>query len=413
MNSHNKNSLTKTPRIESIDIIRGITILVMIFVNDLSGDPDSPSWMQHARGMTDGMTFVDWVFPAFLFIVGMSMPFSIGRRIERGENQLPIWKHILVRVAGLLLLGFFMVNGDRISGEGILAPPLWVILMYVFIIILWNKNTDPGYFLSKKWIKYSAAAGLILLVFLYTTEGQTGFIQMSLYWWGILGLIGWAYLFSCLIYLPLRKNQAALIASAVLLYFFYMAFKASVPGDLLRTGFFSFSYTLGTHTAIVLTGAILGNRIREHTENPDNAKLLKWAFGFSLFLFIAGLLLHQLNKIDRMFIVSKNLATAPWGLYSSAFTVWLWMAVYWLADMKNFNSWFKITEPAGKNPLFAYILAPFMAEFFALTLMISGFNIYVLFEGSFFLALLRAVVTALFVTWLSGYLVKKGLQLKL
>ena len=58
----------KSGRIKSIDTIRGFTILVMIFVNDIDGVANVPSWMEHAKTMHDGMTFVDWVFPAFYLL---------------------------------------------------------------------------------------------------------------------------------------------------------------------------------------------------------------------------------------------------------------------------------------------------------------------------------------------------------
>ena len=52
-----------------------MTILVMIFVNDLAGVRGAPAWMKHIHPSdADGMTFVDVVFPAFLFIVGTSIP---------------------------------------------------------------------------------------------------------------------------------------------------------------------------------------------------------------------------------------------------------------------------------------------------------------------------------------------------
>ncbi len=70
------NTLT-TQRILSIDVFRGITILVMIFVNDVAGVSGIPGWMKHVSADADAMTFVDVVFPAFLFIVGMSLPFCI------------------------------------------------------------------------------------------------------------------------------------------------------------------------------------------------------------------------------------------------------------------------------------------------------------------------------------------------
>ena len=62
-------------RLLSIDVLRGLTILVMMFVNDLEGVRGAPAWMKHVQPSTaDGMTFVDVVFPAFLFIAE-----SLGR----------------------------------------------------------------------------------------------------------------------------------------------------------------------------------------------------------------------------------------------------------------------------------------------------------------------------------------------
>ena len=335
---------SKLGRIKSIDIVRGLTILVMIFVNDLAGTANVPAWMEHAKTMHDGMTFVDWVFPGFLFIVGMSIPFSIGRRIEKGEPLSSTWKHILIRVAGLLVLGVYMVNGDRISDQGIINPHLWVILMYLFVMVIWNRNDNPAYFLLKKWAKYLAAAGLLALLFLYRNGDQAELIQMRPDWWGILGLIGWAYLAACIFYIPFKNSQLALLGTVVLLFSFYLAVNA---GMLNNYSFIKIlwpkmyiGYTLGSHPAIVLLGVILGIKLRENIENPNYANILKWAFGFSIFLLVIGLLLHQLNKLDKMFIISKNLATVPWCLISSAFTIWIWMAVYWLVDMKKFGSWF-------------------------------------------------------------------------
>ena len=417
MNNSNMHVQKTNPgRIKSIDIIRGFTILVMIFVNDLAGVANVPSWMKHAQTMYDGMTFVDWVFPGFLFIVGMSIPFSIGRRIERGENYFSVWKHILIRVGGLLVLGFYMVNGDRISERGVLDPHLWTLLMYVFVIILWNKNNNPDSILSKKWIKYLGVACLIVLLFLYNSENKTGLIEMSPDWWGILGLIGWAYLVVCLFYIPLKKNQLALLGAVALLFIFYMSVNAGLLNSypfikIIWPNTYAGS-TLGSHPAIVLLGVLLGLKLRD--QNPDTYKILKWAFWFSIYLLIAALLLHQLNKLDKMFIISKNLATVPWCLLTSTFTIWIWMIVYWLVDVKSFGSIFKIIEPAGANPLFSYILAPLVVELFALiALAFNGFDIYSWFGESFVTGFLRAVLIAFSMTWLAGYLSGKGLRLRL
>ena len=417
MSEKNQDS-PRSGRIMSIDILRGFTILVMIFVNDLAGVANVPAWMKHAPTMHDGMTFVDWVFPAFLFIVGMSIPFSIGRRIEKGEKMTSVWKHIMVRVAGLLVLGFYMVNGEVISAHGIINPDLWILLMFVFVIIIWNRNGNPQFLLSKKWVKLAAGAGLVALLFLFRGENRTGLIQMSPDWWGILGLIGWAYLVACLFYIPLRNNPMAILGGATILFLFYMADNVGMLNgypllQIVWPGMYV-GYTLGSHPAIVLLGVVLGIKLREHFGNPDHTYILNWAFGFGLYLFFAGVLLHQLNTLNTMFIISKNLATVPWCLFSSAFTIWIWMAVYWLVDMKGFKSWFRIIEPAGMNPLFAYILAPLVVECFALAaLLFNGFNVYEWVGRSFASGLARATLIAFLMTWLPGYLGKKGLQLKL
>src|SRR5213596_1577872 len=70
------------PRITSIDALRGLVMFAMIYVNDIAGADHVPDWMVHYsdRHRGSGMTFVDLVFPAFLFIVGMSIPFALRAR---------------------------------------------------------------------------------------------------------------------------------------------------------------------------------------------------------------------------------------------------------------------------------------------------------------------------------------------
>jgi heparan-alpha-glucosaminide N-acetyltransferase len=61
-------------RISSIDILRALTMVLMIFVNDLWSLNNIPGWLEHTAAAEDGMGLADVVFPAFLFIVGMSVP---------------------------------------------------------------------------------------------------------------------------------------------------------------------------------------------------------------------------------------------------------------------------------------------------------------------------------------------------
>ena len=101
------------PRITSIDALRGLVMFTMIFVNNLAGAPEEivPDWMLHFSDRHhggSGMTFVDLVFPAFLFIVGMSIPFALGARLAKGEA---VWK-IIFHVVSNVTSGFIGIQNE-------------------------------------------------------------------------------------------------------------------------------------------------------------------------------------------------------------------------------------------------------------------------------------------------------------
>ena len=101
-----------TARISSVDTFRGLTILLMVFVNDLGRG--APSWMHHIRPpRADGMTLADIVFPFFLFIVGVSIPLALERSRAAGFSTWSQLGHILTRTAGLLLMGVIVLNSEE------------------------------------------------------------------------------------------------------------------------------------------------------------------------------------------------------------------------------------------------------------------------------------------------------------
>lgn len=128
-------------RFYSLDVFRGLTIFLMVFVNEVAGVRDLPQAFYHLPGNVDGMTMVDWVFAGFLFIVGMPIPFAINQRIKSGDGQMKLLLHILMRTLGLLILGVLMVNAE--SGhleESMLIPKaLWALMIYPAAILIWNK----------------------------------------------------------------------------------------------------------------------------------------------------------------------------------------------------------------------------------------------------------------------------------
>jgi heparan-alpha-glucosaminide N-acetyltransferase len=398
-------------RIGSIDVLRGLTILVMIFVNDVAGVHGTPAWMKHiAPPLSDGMTFVDIVFPAFLFIVGMSIPFAIEKRFRTGLNLKDVWKHIVLRTIGLLVIGVFMVNSDSASGNGLLSPAVWVLLMYSGVILVWNR--------TEKYRIFMQISGVLILVaasFLFRGQGPQELIELRTKWWGILGLIGWSYLVGCTVYLVFRPKLYPVIGMIGLLYTVYIADQA---------GFFKGFYTvfpwinigaaLGSHGAVVVSGTALGMILQRDSGDRTHRWRVQWALLFGLAMAVGAILLHSGHEIHQMFIINKILATPPWCLWSSAIVTWIWIIVYWLIDISGFETWTIIIRPAGANALFAYILAPVLyAVFELIALLFNGFNFYYWLGHDFAIGFFRSLVFAFGVTWLAGGLRRVGVVLKL
>ncbi|MBC7320952.1 DUF5009 domain-containing protein [bacterium] len=92
-----------------IDTFRGITILLMLLVNNVAIDAITPYYLKHAT-WGGGVTLADLVMPWFLMIVGMSIPFSISSSRKRG---VPLWRYnlkALKRTINLFLLGCFLTS---------------------------------------------------------------------------------------------------------------------------------------------------------------------------------------------------------------------------------------------------------------------------------------------------------------
>ncbi len=412
------SALTASGRIASIDIVRGLTILVMIFVNDLAGVKGAPAWMKHFYPYdADGMTFVDIVFPAFLFIVGMAIPFALGRRLDRGELLLPILRHVGIRTLGLLIIGVFMVNSYTISGEGFLNPNLWSFLMYAGVILVWNQMPrEPG----RRRTLGLAARGigilfLVIMAVVYRGAGEPGFIEMRTQWWGILGLIGWAYLVACIVFFLLRKNVAGMVGAMAILYLVFVADRVGFFNSLQGLKqYVDIGSMLGSLAAITVSGLILGTILTPDSPVQGHARRIRWALWYGLALYIAGRLTYSLHGVHKMFILNKNAATPPWCLISSAWTVWTWVLIYWLVDVKGWRKWSIVLRPAGENPLFAYILQPMLYAGFSLVFLVLGTSdLYARLGESFAIGFWRALLFAFGVTWLAGYLKKIGLRLRL
>ena len=402
-------------RVNSIDILRGIIILLMIFVNDLASVANVPIWMKHAVPGSNSMTLVDLVFPAFLFIVGMSMPFAFDARRNKGDSTLEIFKHIVIRSINLIIIGIFMVNSYSHSKNHWLPVSVYVLLIYMFIIFTWNRepqNSEKMKSIFNK-LKYVGIVGLIALVFIFRSDSVESIIELRTKWWGILGLIGWAYMISSIFFIVFPKNKFALLGSMGFLYCFFFACEAEFLQNTWLRQYIIFSSVFGSHSAIVISGAISGLLIQQY-HSESKLKCFKANFLFSIGLFLCGIMLNQLSPIYKMFTIDKIMATPTFSLLSASFTIWIWLAIYFIVDIKGKINWSKFLQPAGMNPLFAYILAPILMAVLELFNEILGFpNFYYMIGKNFYAGFARAILFALLITWLTGFFKNKEIWLKL
>jgi len=344
-----------TTRIASIDTFRGITILVMIFVNELAGVSGLPAWMKHMPADADAMTFVDVVFPAFLFIVGMSVPFALANRLAKGDTFLKRQKHILIRTLGLLVLGVFMVNAEGGYREDYmpLSIAAWSLLFYVSVILVWNVYTFKRKEISMA-LRVIGVMGLIVLALIYR-GGAHGDQHLSPQWWGILGLIGWAYLIACLLYQLSRGNQLALFMMTAFCIAYYCAGNSISMTDQPNRLQLLFSQTgHAAHTAIVLCGILLSLLLFDNGKEQTQKQRYIKALGFALVLVIAAWWLRPYYGI------SKIHSTPSWCLYCSAICTIIFLLLYAAVDLKKYSTWTNFFRPAAMNALLIYCIPFFI-----------------------------------------------------
>jgi predicted acyltransferase len=307
------------------------------------------------------MTFVDLVFPAFLFIVGMSIPFALQNRLQKGDSLWQLQGHITWRSLGLLTLGFFLVNGEEGLNAKATGLPLhaWMLLFYAAAILTWNVYT----FKNRIWIyalRIAGVAGLLILAIIYRT-GENGTVTMHPHWWGILGLIGWAYLFACIFYQLLRGHIILLISAIAFCTFLYILFKQPVVQSSNYFSWFSTQAGHAAHTSIVLCGVVLSRIFFNSNKTGIHSAHFAQAALFMLLLFTAGYLLRPYFKISKIY------ATPTWCLYSAAFCCIIFSSLYWLIDIKGKSNWTRFFKPAATNPLLTYIIPGILFSFFSLT----------------------------------------------
>ena len=391
-------------RISSIDIMRGLTLLLMLFVNDLNMDV-APAWLGHMEADFDGMGLADWVFPGFLFMVGMAIPFSFSKRISQGLTLAENSKHIFTRTISLLIIGVLMLNTGRVDPEltGI-SKNLWALLMYLAVFLVWNnyaqKDDKP---FTVTGFRLAGIGILIFLVFKFRSGQPENEGSLITGWWGILGLIGWGYFVSAFTYLLCRDSIIKTIAIAV----FFL-----ILNVLSGLRFLEFLNPVKPLLGVVIEGnvpfiviaGLTGALIIKKCVPFGHKMVIQDLIIAGAFCLFAGLILRN------WFILSKIKATPSWGLVCVGISFFVFAVIYTITDIFKKKAWASFFRPAGENSLTTY-LAPDILYYL---IWMTGIPVLLYKQSAEPLIVVAgSIIWAVLMVWLTALLRRLGISLKL
>ena len=341
-------------RLATLDLFRGLVIFAMVCVNSLGYMNGTPWFLLHAPEHADYISFADLVFPAFIFMMGVSIPFAVERMLTKGKSVAGIVLHILQRGISLLFCGVLVMNAEEIFSEELSHMPyyLWSLPVTLGILFLFSDTSGMKWLGShRNWrigLRLTGAIIIAVMLVLFRGANESGdVVWMTTGWWGILGMIGWAYMAAGLSYLFLRKWFAALLALPVLMTVLYMGIFHGPLGFLNAFNqYFRIGELLGSHASIAAAGVIAGVLLcRAPSAIKKNAG---WISLMGLVLYGAGSLLRPLHGAN------KDDGTAAYCLISAGIVALLFAAVYYLLENRRIMTLLNPVVVVGTNPLLAY-----------------------------------------------------------
>jgi hypothetical protein len=245
-----------------------------------------------------------------------------------------------------------MLNSGRVNAEltGI-SENLWAILMYLAVFLFWNDYPEKeNNFFTVTGFKILALAIFVFIVFKFRSGQPQNNGSLITGWWGILGLIGWAYLVSAFTYVLCGDSifKTSLVTALFLGLNILSSLKMleflnpvkPVLGIIID----------GNNPLIVLTGLIAGLLIRK-IPSTEYKKVIYLFAGLGITYIVTGFILRH------WFIISKIKATPSWGMICSGISMLVFILLYYIADVKKKIKWAEFLRPAGENSLTTY-LAP-------------------------------------------------------
>lgn len=314
--------MKENTRLLSLDVFRGMTIAGMVLVNNPGSWSTIYSPLKHAEW--HGITPTDYIFPFFLFIVGVAIPLALGKRVESGTVTKDIYLKILRRAAIIFLLGLFLAAFPYFNFSSLRIPGVLqrIAVCYLIASIL---------FLNFDWKKLSIISAAMLLVY-----------------WALMTLINVP---GCEITTIDDKacNLAAYFDRTILTEaHIWKQAKVFDPEGILST-----------IPAVVttLSGIFTGMWLKKDKTDYEKVGGL---FFFGIVLVAAGWAWHF------FFPINKSLWTSSYVVYTSGLALCFLGFCYWLVDIKDYKKWAKPFVIFGVNALALFVGSGLMAKILGL-----------------------------------------------
>jgi predicted acyltransferase len=311
------NNMDTSKRLLALDVFRGMTIAGMILVNNPGNWGTTYAPLLHAKW--HGCTPTDWVFPFFIFIVGVAIPLALGKRKEAGLDNSAIYQKILFRTLAIFGIG---------------------LLLHLIPNFNFAQLRIPGV-LQRIALVYGATATIYML----STWRQQVYMGIALLlgYWSLMTLVpvpgGIAPNLD-----PETNLGAWLDRTLLTSNHLWKQSKTWDPEGLLST-----LPAIVTGIIGMLTGEWL-KTIRTHYEK------LTGIFGMGVLLLAAGMVW------DMVFPINKQLWTSSYVVYMGGVSLLFLGVVYWLVDVLHFRNWIKPFVVYGTNALFAFVLSGLLAK---------------------------------------------------
>ncbi len=390
-------SETAPQRLVSLDVFRGLTIAGMVLVNNPGTWSAIYGPLKHAEW--HGITPTDYVFPFFLFIVGVAIPMALGKRVADGITRDVYWK-IVTRAAKIFALGILMsMIPFFVFGETGLPQIVKLLIMLAFSAALFF------YLIDKKKIAAIvggvAALTVLILYFAGTAFVWYNFSTMRIP--GVLQRIAVCYLIVSLIFLHTSWKQQTLIGVALLLVYWLLMTAVPVPGCEITTvddkacnlaawldrtilteahiwrsaKVFDPEGILSTIPAIVttLSGVLAGTWLqrkdeggRMKDEGSDSSFIIHHSsLNKAVGLFFFGTILLAIGwSWSLLFPLNKSLWTSSYVVYTTGLALLTLAVCYYLIDIKGYKKWSKPFVIFGVNALALFVFSGIVARMLGL-----------------------------------------------